>query len=432
MHVLTWWPSTNNGPATPLVDAAQAQPGVGEVLLSQRSSKNAMMASVERLMLESDDTEQVDTFLANAGRDVLRWTPCGGEGSSQRVLRLDDRYPELSSVFAPEILSGVTCCPSPDGCSQPGIYALPLGLHRINHIFYNAARFEPCSALAVHDGPSFAELLRCLGVDGQRVISAPVRSCEGDCALNEEACWLCRGIAGESLSYLLESLLLLVTDPRQYQSYWRGQSWQGAQPPEESPLRQALALFEGELLPYLNNCPAGSQCLAPANAEAALEEVADGRAAFLVMPDWFTLDVQRRETVKGRPFPGTDDTFLFMTDVFTIPLGTPGTSVEAGLRWLDTLLDVELQQRFARQKHALPARGDHSELQLLPSLEAQLPASVDPARIRTSLNEWLLALRRGAMSAGALEELMDQEFGAALRQGTLRVAPCDSSPCGKP
>src|SRR5687768_512241 len=83
VHVLTWWPSDNNNPAVPLEEAARSQPGVGGVTLRNRATKSTMMAAVERTLLHAEGAERVDTFLANAGRDVLRWTACGGDGGSE-------------------------------------------------------------------------------------------------------------------------------------------------------------------------------------------------------------------------------------------------------------------------------------------------------------------------------------------------------------
>lgn len=440
VHVLTWWPPTNNNPAAPLEEAAELQPGVADVTLSNGPTKSAMMAMVEGTLLQREGAERVDTFLANAGRDILRWTPCGGEGRSERLLQLDGPggYEDLTSRFDPAVLVGVTCCPAPSGCDQPGIYALPLGLHRINHIVYNVARFEACAPVLVEDVDSLIGLLECLGRGGERVISMPMGDCEAHCAEAGAACLEeCRGVAGESISYLLESLMLLVAGPDAYQSFWRGQSWQsGGVPGRADPLQEALALLQGRLLPFLNNCPAGSACEAPPKASAAQAEVISGAAAFMVMPDWMMLGAQQEGdgAVLGMAFPGTGDTFLFMTDVFTIPVAsTPGTSVEAGFRWLDALLDPALQHKFAHQKHAMAALADHSQQRLLPALEAQLPASVDPAHIRASLHQWLR--RQQGAAAAALEaplELMERAFADAERQGTLRVAPCDHTPCGQP
>lgn len=438
VHVFTWWPATNNNPAAPLEEEAEDKPGVADVRLRYGATKGSMMATVERTLLHADGAERVDTFLANAGRDVLRWTACGGEGSSERLLQLDGPggYEDLTSRFAPEVLAGVTCCPAQSGCDQPGIYALPLGLHRINHIVYNLARFEACP-VQVETSESFVALLRCLSDGGKRVISMPMAECAAPCAEGDAGCAECPGVAGESISYLLENLMLLIGDPTAYQSFWRGQSGpSGDELQRAEPLHAALELLEGQVLPFLNNCGSASDgsCLpVPRKPNDALKEVISGDAAFLVMPDWVMLGAQQDGDgiVDGMIFPGTEGTFLFMTDVFSIPVAsTPGTSIEAGFRWLDTLLDPGLQHRFAHQKHATAALADHSQQRLLPALEAQLPASVDPGRIRANLHEWLHGRQSGA-AAPALHELMAREFAEAERQGTLRVAPCDHTPCGK-
>jgi hypothetical protein len=87
VHVLTWWPNTTNSPARPLAEAARQQPGVGGVTLNERNSKTAMVAELESVLRGAGATTRVDTFLANAGRDVLRWTQCGGASASEQLLR---------------------------------------------------------------------------------------------------------------------------------------------------------------------------------------------------------------------------------------------------------------------------------------------------------------------------------------------------------
>jgi hypothetical protein len=421
VHVLTWWPGTPNGPAAPLVAEAERQPDVRKVVLRQHESKDAMMAEVEAL-LSSSGTEPVDTFLANAGRDVLRWTPCGGDGSSQRLLQLDtaDAYPDLRSMFDPALLSGLTCCPQGEAsCSQPGIYALPLGLHRINHIFFNVERFAPCADREVVDLSSFVALLSCLGEGGKRVISVPASNCEAACDGDDASCLSqCPSIAGESLSYLLESLALLpgvALEPGQDSA---------------APLEAAQAVVQRELLGFLNNSCFDGSCDPPRDVTQALMEVKRGDAAFLVMPDWYTSDALRptHGLVQPAPFPGTGKTFLFMTDVFAVPLaGTPGASVEAGFRWLDTLLNEGVQQQFATEKTALPALADHSQLQLVPSLEARLPVEVDPAALRAGLDQWLWALN--PKPAPMTEPTAPQPSEG---QPGVPVVPCAGSPCGEP
>lgn len=437
VRVLTWWRVTNNGPAASLVDATEVQPGVGTVRLHERETKTAMMTAVESLLHGTEGAEPFDTFLANAGRDVLRWTHCGGEGSSERLLRLDGQgaYPNLSASFDPDVLAGVTCCEAP-GCAQRGVYAVPLGLHQINHIFFNVERFSRCPGMKVDSVATLIELLTCLGKEGQRVISAPVSECTADCQLGELSCSTCQALAGESLSYLLESLaLLLENDPVQDQSRWPDQSWRSMEAARLAPsLNDALALLEGELLPYLNNC-SGPACKLPVTAAEALAEVTEGTAAILVMPDWYTLDAQQKShgALGQGAFPGTEDTFSFMTDVFAVPIaGTPGASVEAGLRWLDTLLELDVQKTFARRKPARAALDDHSQLRLRPSLETQLPVSVDPAEVRASLDQWHRALPppAAATSQPGAPELGQEQLPLPLPVAPVRAQRCAGSRCG--
>jgi hypothetical protein len=238
--------------------------------------------------------------------------------------------------------------------------------------------------------------------------------------VDDSECDSCRSAAGESLSYLLESLALVPGAPLA-----------DATPDAAAPLAAAQSLLERELLDFVNNNCTLDGCGPPTDHNQALNEVRAGHAAFLVMPDWYTQDAQRHgETVQPAPFPGTDETYLFMTDVFAVPLaGTPGASVEAAFRWLNTLLEDGVQRSFAAQKTALPALADHSHLRLVQSLEGKLPVSVDPAQLRARLNDqlWLLHEQRMTAPTEPTQPQPGEENAGALPV----IPPCGDSPCGE-
>lgn len=429
LEVMTWWPNAGSSPGASLQEAAQDQHGV-LVNLNPKSSKDEMMASLEQILDGTNTVEHVDAFLTHPGPDLLRWTPCGGAGRANvRRLNGPDGYGDLSARFDPRVLKGLQCCPPGAQCTSPDIYGVPLGLHQVNHIIRNKERFAKCPGKVVKDLDSLIDLLDCLHVDGLHVISVPVNEFR-ECALDDDACWKNQEVAGQSLQYLVESLALLVAQSNNYRARWSGRCW------EQDTARAITLLGEGlealdRVRPYLNDCAPGPCISPPIDADAALQEVGRGEAAFFVAPDWTQLTVAGLSQKADRiAFPGTSETFLFTTDAFALP-SLPDASNEAGLRWVDTLLQPELQARFAAINGAHPALAAPADLPpLLPSLELQSPAIIDAREMRKRLNAWAQAKFSGPPPGMA--DLMDDALRTARDTGLLPVNAPDNTACGAP
>jgi hypothetical protein len=434
VFVLTSWGMTDDdgGPAQPLVDEARADHGVADVHMIPHRTKPDLMAIVEAWMLGEEDElmtlapatwpadNQFDAFLANGGRDVLRWTPCGGSDGADKLLRLDGRYQDrdFRDRFAPPVLAGVECCPPDSDCRDSGLYAVPVGRHQVNNIVYNPTRFAPCNGEPVTNADQFVELLRCLSKDERRVISLPTD-------LDER---------GRAAQYLIENLLLLVAGPERYQKYWRGEQWvdgDAAGAPGREALRAKLDALVQEIKPYVNGCRF-TDCDAPDTLELAADEVALGDAAFMVVPDWFKSAARLRAEalvaemkpaeVDGGDFPGTSSTVVFATDVFAIPAHA---NVEAGLRWVDALLDTEAQKEFALHKGAKAALAPVTPGDI-PSLEALLPPNVKIESLRATLDAWMA----GNLPDTPLFQRIEQHFAEAEAPAVSSVAACNEGSCG--
>ena len=431
-QVMTWWATSGSSPGASLQQAArEQQPGVEVTLMEESATKDQMMARLQGILNGTDRSAHVDAFLTHPGPDLLRWTPCGGNGPARvRQLNGADGYADLSARFDPRVLQGLQCCPSGTPCAAPEIYGVPLGLHQVNHIISNKARFARCPGRVVTNLDSLIELLSCLGADGQRVISIPVTEVQ-HCELTDSStCWKNQDVAGQSLQYLLESLSLLVRAPSGPRSPWSGRCW------EQDSVRALARLGEARealdrLRPYLNNGSPGLFKPWPVDFEEALKQVGEGDAAFLVAPDWTQLTKPGLSQQADRSgFPGTEGTFLFTTDAFALP-SLPDAAGEAGLRWIDTLLQPEVQARFAVINGAHPALVDPSELPpLLPSLEIQSPAIIDSWEMRKRLNEWA----QGGFSGPPpdLADLMEDALGAASEKGLLPASAPDNPACDAP
>jgi ABC-type glycerol-3-phosphate transport system substrate-binding protein len=164
--VKTWWPPNGSSPVDTLTNAATERGAT--VYWPYESTKGAAMGSVRRYLTRNDAPadagattagRNIDVFLGNGGRDILQWTTCGGAGQVNRLLDLESIYPSLSSSYPPEVMVGSQC--------KAGTYAVPLALHRVNHVLYNKQRFASC------------------GIDSPEGLSESVEDLEGLLALFE-------------------------------------------------------------------------------------------------------------------------------------------------------------------------------------------------------------------------------------------------------
>lgn len=93
----------------------------------------------------------------------------------------------------------------------------------------------------------------------------------------------------------------------------------------------------------------------------ATDMVIDGKAAYNVMGDWALAEFDTKEKVYGTdyvtfPTPGTQGTFDFLADSFTLPVGAKNP---AGARdWLMLIGSAEGQKAFNLKKGSIPARTD--------------------------------------------------------------------------
>src|SRR5665811_2309243 len=90
-------------------------------------------------------------------------------------------------------------------------------------------------------------------------------------------------------------------------------------------------------------------------------QVIDGKAAFNVMGDWAVAAFEEQKKVAGKdfiyfPVPGTDGTFGFLADSFTLPVGAPHP--DGAKAWLQTVSSLEGQTAFNKAKGSIPARTD--------------------------------------------------------------------------
>jgi hypothetical protein len=319
----------------------------GEVDLAHRlENKSDHTTWVERELDDATRSKPLDVFSANNGDEVLHWTRCAASGfgpESPKLrgltnpalgwLSLDRDW--IASTFEPKVMETVQC--------EGETYALPVGIHRINTLFYNKELFEK----AGYD----------VGGGGRPMPSTLPELHEAAAAVNEHlpppnandtlrpSAFAVAGREAWTVSlFVIENLMLaLAADGEEYQRYWRGEECNEAL--LERTLRE-LALLQR----------AGFFGNTDLTAAEARDRVASGQAAMLVTGDWAMAEFDA-EDVGEMPFPGTGQYFVFSADVFALP-AIDTADVQNGLAWLRSTTLEQTQRDFALTKSARPARVD--------------------------------------------------------------------------
>ena len=218
-----------------------------------------------------------------------------------------------------------------DVLSKDGdIWSVPVNIHRSNVLWYNKQVFADNGLEAPKTFDEFfaaAEALKAAGV-------TPL-------ALGDNGIW--------AATHLFESVLLGTMGPEKYIGLWNGTTdWAGED------VTMALENF-AKMMAYVNEDHAALSW------DQAAQYVVDGAAAMTIMGDWaegyfksvgLTPDVEFGFV----PAPGTDGTFMMLSDSFGLPKGAPNR--DAAIAWLTLAGSKEGQDAFNPLKGSIPARTD--------------------------------------------------------------------------
>ncbi|MDK2945006.1 MAG: glucose/mannose transport system substrate-binding protein [Mesotoga sp.] len=217
-------------------------------------------------------------------------------------------------------------------CSYDGeIYSIPVNVHRGNVVFINNEILEKVGIDEVpSDVPGFLEV----------------------CAKIKEAGFIPLSLGDKDkweAGHLFETVLLSALGPDKYNGLWDGTTSF-----EDPGIERAIVIFE-ELIKYVNEDHAALTW------QDATRMVFDGKAAFNVMGDWAEGYLKTLGWTPGVEFswmavPGTEGSFMVVTDTFGLPKGAPNR--ENALKWLEIVASVEGQDAFNPIKGSIPARLD--------------------------------------------------------------------------
>jgi glucose/mannose transport system substrate-binding protein len=261
-----------------------------------------------------------DTFQGHAGAELQGYIKGG------KLEPLNSLYGELKlkDVFPQQLVDQITY--------EGNVYSVPVNIHRSNMLWFNP------------------KILKDAGVSG-----APktIEEFITDLQAVKRTGKIPLSIGSEWTDvHLLESVLLGSLGTDAYNGLWvKGADWSSAAVTKALNDYKTILSFAGP--PQDDWQPAAKQ-------------VVDGAAAFNIMGDWAYgyfhnppdggLGKTSKQDFDWAPSPGTDGTYLWLSDSFTLPKGAPNKA--GALAWLKVAASKEGQDAFNPKKGSIPARKD--------------------------------------------------------------------------
>ncbi|MGV3488251.1 MAG: ABC transporter substrate-binding protein, partial [Tuberibacillus sp.] len=258
------------------------------------------------------------TFQVHGGAELMSWVDAG------KLQPLNDFFKSngWDGKFPKDLIDMV----SKDG----KIYAIPVDVHRGNVLWFNKKVFEDNGLEPPKTFDDFFKVADQLKSKGITPLS-----------LGDKDMW-------ES-TMLFEDILLAQLGPDKYKQLWTGEL-----PFDDPAVKDSAEIFK-KMLSYVNEDHASLVW------QDASQMVADGKAAMNVMGDW----AKGYFTSKGLKYdqdfgavntPGTDGTFMVITDTFGLPKGV--SKPDQVKKFLTVLGSTDGQIAFNTAKGSIPARSD--------------------------------------------------------------------------
>jgi glucose/mannose transport system substrate-binding protein len=323
VEVFSWWtgPGEADGLAAMQADFEKKNPGTKFVNAAIAGGSGTQAKAVLASRLQN--RKPPDSFQGHAGAELLDYIKAG------QIEPLDDFYQQnnLKSVYPQQLLDQITY--------KGHIYSVPVNIHRSNVLWYNPDILKDAGV----DGPpkTIADFITALKAVKDKTKKVP---------LSLGAQW--------TADHLLENVLLGDLGTDGYNALWKpGADWST---PE---VTKALNDF-GEIMKYTTLEAASTDW------QGAAKAVVDDKAAFNIMGDWaygyFVGDApnglgKKLDTdFKYAPAPGTEGTYMWLSDSFTLPKGAPHRA--GAIAWLKEVSSKEGQDLFNPKKGSIPARKD--------------------------------------------------------------------------
>ncbi len=271
-----------------------------------------------KLAADLENNNPPDSFQGHAGAELFDYISAG------QLEPVNDVIEELggASVFPQSLLDLLTV----DG----KIYSVPSNVHRSNVVWVNPEVLKQ-AGVAIEAPADLDAWI----ADMKKLKDAGVETP------------LAVGTAPWTQLHLFESVLLAELGTDDYNALFKDGDW------GSDKVRSAIDKY-ATLLSYANTGGADDW-------PQATDMVIDGKAAYNVMGDWAVAQFTQAGKTEGKdymywPTPGTDGTFLFLADSFTLPKGAK--NAEGAKDWLRTVGSADGQLAFNLAKGSIPARTD--------------------------------------------------------------------------
>jgi glucose/mannose transport system substrate-binding protein len=324
-----------------------------------------------------------DVFQANAGSDVLRWVNAR-EPESSAVCELDRLAVanDWHRAYFPESLAPASC--------QGHLYALPVGIHKLNVLFFNRELFDQLKQQAATHGQELREPSLLKRPEELLDLLEQVAALAVELGLGEDFVPFALGAQDEwPLTVIAFENVLLGLGQGAYQTLWRG-GLANADPQLRKDLTQSLR----SMVQYLRRLVELNPADVTVSWQAAIKKVGDGKALFTVTGDWgwAQLDEAQTARVQTVAFPGTAKTFVYTPDSFAVPRELEKNGFPARAFLDGVVANEKTVLNFAHVKHSIPARRDIDVEDLhIPALRAAYQEFKDCSD-RTSDCDLLLAV----------------------------------------
>lgn len=329
---------------------------------TDRRDRDHQQSSLKDWLVQDSDPLP-DAFQVNGGSDVLQWVDAESPEEAQvcPLTELDERY-GFSDLFFPAALDTVTC--------KGTLYGLPVGVHRLNLLFYNRTLFDRLKEEAKAQKLSLKRPEELADVDELRAQLETIASLESKTPSGDLIVPLLLDTADTwPLAVFTYENLLVARSSEAYRTLWQGGGGGDRAPALRSALERmvddlrGLAAYSNYVEPY--RAVAELTTGGAVRWQDALRRVGAGEALYTVMGDWGWAHLaEARDAVEAIPFPGTQRAFVYTPDSFAVPRRTGSDGSGAHLWLREVVANVSTQIAFARAKHSIPAFTELSEEQL--------------------------------------------------------------------
>jgi len=326
IEFLTWWGPIGQSDPVQVLISEHAKRFPDDFIITAKTLMSGRAKKTIKTRLMSGDPP--DVIQSNAGYDIRQWVSLNGvDDRDTKLMPLDDSVSDLGSwwtAIPPKLLDYLTY--------QGKLYGVPATVHRVNALFYNKR------VLAAH-GLAPPKTVADLRAAGRKLHAAGIPLF----SIGTKEPW--------QLGYFVfEGLLIAREGSDFYRSYFAG-----AEQPDDP--RIVKTLQEGlELLGYSNASWGTDLTFVQAG-----EILAQGKAALGVDGDWMAVYYAPEGLTDDSPigesaFPGSEKTFVFTSDMFSIPAGAK--NADGAKRLISTIGSVDAQRSLSKVKGCLSPRMD--------------------------------------------------------------------------